>query len=777
MIQLSGAKEHEAEGSDINRIRTPQAKSPMPDSYPDLTQPDCSVAVDEFIIEDSASGASTPDGSSRARTRSGLRKRVREELDKEDGSDDSVESIHAAKKPALKTHVKATRGRGRPPGTKSARLAAKDMLKTDRKKQKAQDAEAEAEVMSYNVKKALSLAKYSARERTAEELVKAVRTGTDTILHCAKRSGNIKGVFQRNFNDAAALILAAVEALAERTLNDEVRRLNEANRCLKNELEDLRKELTLKEHQQNTDPDVPSASIPMEVSGTQSSQLSEREKFEREIIAKCGVMMSARIEGLNDRLLPEKRRIPLAADRRRVETSNDANFSTLPTNNASLSQPIAPEEPQPSTSGEGGNKTVKKAVTKAVAAKAAKAASKTAPKASMKAASKPAEKAEPQKAQSVDGKPETFVSQPAKVAKAPVTKTVTASQPLTKPKKTSALTSRPGRAGRSRVRKPAPPNTPAREEPRPLPPPPKSMDEGWTTVVKRGSKKAQKGTERPQQVSAKPAKAKTAAQKLRPPRSSAIVLTLMEGAEEKGVSYRSIIQDARSRINIEEIGIASLKFAKAKTGGKLLEIPGSTSGDKADVLANKLKEILPADLVRVTRPVKTADVRISGLDDATTSDEVAAAVAKAGGCAAESVRVGEIRQTFAGSGSVVVKVPVAVAKKIGQGRLLVGWVSARIQVLENRPMRCFRCLEGGHVRAQCQTDTDRSELCYRCGRPDHKAKDCSAAPHCSVCAAHGKQADHKTGGKNCHPPKPRRKAAKPVAQRSAGQVEEMDTAK
>ncbi|KAL0878796.1 hypothetical protein ABMA27_003826 [Loxostege sticticalis] len=746
----------------------------MPNSYLDLTQLDCSVAVDELIIEDSESGASTPDGSSRARTRSGLRKRVREELYKEDGSDDSVESNHVAKKPALKTRVKATRGRGRPPGTKAARLAARDLLKTDRKKQKAQDAEAEAEVLSYNVKKALSLAKFSAREQTAEELVKAVRTGTDTILHCAKRSGNIKGVFHRNFNDAAALILAAMEALAERTLNDEVRRLNEANRCLKIELEDLRKELsTLKEHQRKTDQDVPSASIPMEVSGTQLfSQLSEREQFEREIIAKCGVMMSARIEGLNDRLLPEKRRIPLAADLRRNETSNDANVSLL--------TPITPEEPQPSTSGKGGKKTAKKAVTKAMVAKAAKAAPKTAVKASTKVASKPLDKAEPQKAQTANGKPATSASQPAKVAKAPVAEKVSpspASQPLIKTTKAPALTSRPGRAGRSRVRKPAPPNTPARVKPRSLPPPPASMDEGWTTVVKRGSKKAQKGIERPQQVSAKPAKSKTAAQKLRPPRSSAIVLTLMEGAEEKGVSYRSIIQDARSRINIEEIGIASLKFAKAKTGGKLLEIPGSTSGDKADVLANKLKEILPADLVRVTRPVKTADVRISGLDDATTSDEVVAAVAKAGGCAPEAVRVGEIRQTLAGSGSVVVKVPVAIAKKIGQGRLLVGWVSARTQVLENRPMRCFRCLEGGHVRAQCQAETDRSELCYRCGRPDHKAKDCSAAPHCSVCEAHGKPADHKTGGKNCHPPKPRRKAAKPVAQSSARQVEEMDTAK
>ncbi|KAL0860820.1 hypothetical protein ABMA27_009364 [Loxostege sticticalis] len=758
----------------LKRPSRGESRSPAPvDVVPEIGGDIAKQSPAWFDWSAEESGCSTSvDGRSRSR----LGKRTREESIGS-GSDSDTEIASSAKEPAYATGRGRSGRRGRPvrSSARVAQASARELLKNDRRKKQSVEAETEAEGWSLKVQKALNRAKYTAREQTAQELVQAIHTATDTILHCAKRSGNVKGVFHRNFNDAAALIKAAVESLVERTLDDEVRRLSEANKRLAKELEDLRKESSAPQQQLRVEESTPPASIsasdPMDISIIQSSQLLEREQLERDIMAKCGAMMSARIEGLNDRLLPEKRRIPLAADRRKGDASDDAIFPPLPAKTATLSPPTKSVEPQPSTSGKGGNKAAKKTA-------AAKAAPKAALKVVAKAASMPAEKAGSQKAQLTTERPMTSAPQPVKEAKAGKV-TAPTSQPVkgakTPGKKVTApaSTSKPGRASRSRVRNVAP--TTAREEVRPMPTPPTSMDEGWTTVVKRGSKKTQKGAEQTQQASAKPTK--TAVQKLRPPRSSAIVLTLLEGAEEKGVTYQSVMRDARSRINIDEIGITGLKFTKAKTGGKLLEIPGSTSGDKADALANKLKEILPADLVRVTRPVKTADVRISGLDDATTCDEVAAAVAKVGNCAAEAVRVGEIRQSYTGSGSVVVKVPVAVAKKIGQGRLVVGWVSARVQVLENRPMRCYRCLEGGHVRAQCQSETDRSELCYRCGRPDHTAKECSAALHCSVCADHGKPADHKAGGKNCFPPKSNRKAAKPIVQSSAGQVEAMDTAK
>ncbi|KAL0860126.1 hypothetical protein ABMA27_010433 [Loxostege sticticalis] len=490
------------------------------------------------------------------------------------------------------------------------------------------------------------MASFRVREQTAQELVKAVRTATETVAHCTKRSGNISGVFQRNLNDATALIQAAVDSLAERTVNDEIRRLNLVVERLTKENGELRKESAILKEQQVKEFVVPTTNeSPMEI----TPAVDEPSQLERNLTARWSAMMNARFEGIEGRLLPEQRRIPLAADKRR--------------------------EARPSFAEVAGSS-----------------------------------KAQPAKAVATKASPAKTLAAKAPAAKAP-------------------------------------------------------------------GKKPQGGqTARPNAPPTKPAAKKPVTPKLRPPRSSAIVLTLLPGAQEKGVTYETALRDAKSRINISELGISGLRCVKAKTGGKLLEIPGATSGDKADALAAKLKEVLPEELVRISRPTKTVDVRLSGLDDSVTKEEVAEAVSRVGGCAAASIKVGEIRESWAGNGTVVVKVPVAAAKKVAQGRLLVGWVSCRVQVLETKPMRCYRCMESGHVRQQCPNETDRSEMCYRCGGLGHKARDCTAAaPHCPVCADSGKPADHKVGSKNCAPPK-RGKASKPVPTRSTGDsVAAMDT--
>ncbi|XP_063896035.1 sterile alpha motif domain-containing protein 1-like [Helicoverpa armigera] len=97
--------------------------------------------------------------------------------------------------------------------------------------------------------------------------------------------------------------------------------------------------------------------------------------------------------------------------------------------------------------------------------------------------------------------------------------------------------------------------------------------------------------------------------------------------------------------------------------------------------------------------------------------------------------------------------PVTAAKNIVDGRrLLVGWVSAQVKLLDPRPLRCFRCHVGHHVGVRCTSEVDRSALCFRCGQPGHKAVECSATPHCSACAAAGKPAEHRAGSKTCAPP-------------------------
>lgn len=66
------------------------------------------------------------------------------------------------------------------------------------------------------------------------------------------------------------------------------------------------------------------------------------------------------------------------------------------------------------------------------------------------------------------------------------------------------------------------------------------------------------------------------------------------------------------------------------------------------------------------------------------------------------------------------------------GRSASCWVTARVKLLQSRPMQCYRCLQKGHVRAQCTSDVDRSEQCYRYGQPGHRAVKCTSEPKCSL---------------------------------------------
>ncbi|XP_072933691.1 uncharacterized protein [Epargyreus clarus] len=306
--------------------------------------------------------------------------------------------------------------------------------------------------------------------------------------------------------------------------------------------------------------------------------------------------------------------------------------------------------------------------------------------------------------------------------------------------------------------------TPPQKEPRPLPPAPAAMDEGWNVVTRRRSKPAQPsaaqlqpqgaqsatpGSQRPQNK-----EGRRQTRKLRPPRSSAVAIKLQPEALKKGVTYAAALSEAKEKIDLKGLGIESVKFKVSATGARILEIPGASSSDKADTLADKLRAALGEDAV-VSRPVKCAELRVSGLDDAVSAAEVAAAIAGIGGCALASVKTGEIRRNHSGLGTLWLSCPVSAARKVADGgRVLIGWVSAKVSLLEARPLRCYRCLVIGHVREQCSSTVDRSGDCYRCGKSGHIARDCTAvAAHCTACAAAKKPADHRLGGKSCTAPR------------------------
>ncbi|KAJ0182187.1 hypothetical protein K1T71_001556 [Dendrolimus kikuchii] len=243
------------------------------------------------------------------------------------------------------------------------------------------------------------------------------------------------------------------------------------------------------------------------------------------------------------------------------------------------------------------------------------------------------------------------------------------------------------------------------------------------------------------------------APRLRPPTSSAVVLTIQPAAVERGRTYADLLSKAKANIRLADLGIeGGLRLKRARTGARMLLLPGTSSAPQADALAERLRTVLEPEYVRVTRPEKTVYLRISGLDDTTEDEDVAAAIARTTTCSLGSLKASKVRPGPDGMGTTVVACPVAAAKMLlAEGaKLLVGWASATVQALPHRAQRCFRCHETGHVAAACTSEVDRSGSCYRCGQLGHLVTGpCTAKPHCSLCEAAGRPAGHQLGGGAC----------------------------
>ncbi|TLM35173.1 hypothetical protein FEC37_18690, partial [Acinetobacter baumannii] len=152
--------------------------------------------------------------------------------------------------------------------------------------------------------------------------------------------------------------------------------------------------------------------------------------------------------------------------------------------------------------------------------------------------------------------------------------------------------------------------------------------------------------------------------RLRPPRSQAVIVKLQPEAVERGVTYRAVLAEARAKIDTAELGIPIQRIRSAVTGAKVLVVDGADQNEKADLLAEKLREVLPSDSIVVSRPTITAAVRLSGLDESISREELVAEVARIGECPPDTVKVGEIKMSPGGTGQVLVRCPIAGVKRI-----------------------------------------------------------------------------------------------------------------
>ncbi|XP_037302571.1 vegetative cell wall protein gp1-like [Manduca sexta] len=109
-------------------------------------------------------------------------------------------------------------------------------------------------------------------------------------------------------------------------------------------------------------------------------------------------------------------------------------------------------------------------------------------------------------------------------------------------------------------KKPPPQAQPA-PEPRPLPPAPASMETPWVEVVSRNRKKRKPAVA----VNTQPRQpARRAEPKLRPPRSAAVVISLTPAAVAKGLSYKQVLTDAQSKLDLTGLDITRLRAESSR---------------------------------------------------------------------------------------------------------------------------------------------------------------------------------------------------------------------
>lgn len=149
------------------------------------------------------------------------------------------------------------------------------------------------------------------------------------------------------------------------------------------------------------------------------------------------------------------------------------------------------------------------------------------------------------------------------------------------------------------------------------------------------------------------------------------------------------MRTAREKVDLATLNIQGLIPRRAQTGALILEVPGPEEALKGDALASncKLRELLTGEGIRIVRPTKTAEIRIRGVDNGASKEEVLMSVAEAGGCDIMDVRMGELRPTPDGMRSALVRCSInaAIAHKIaGLRRLKIGWMLTKVELLSSR---------------------------------------------------------------------------------------------
>lgn len=216
-----------------------------------------------------------------------------------------------------------------------------------------------------------------------------------------------------------------------------------------------------------------------------------------------------------------------------------------------------------------------------------------------------------------------------------------------------------------------------------------------------------------------------------------------------GATYAQILSKAKQNVSLGNLGIQNLRMRRAVNGALVLELPGPDGRRLAGSLQSTLQDVLKEDAT-VNNPVATGEIRLRGIDPATTQEDVAYELEKLSGCPPKDLKVSAINVMKDGMGVAWVYCPLEYALKIAEiGSITLGWTVVRAELLKKRPVQCFRCWRFGHMRTNCRSDIDRVGACFRCGLIGHAARECNSLPKCVICAADNKESRHRIGTAIC----------------------------
>lgn len=152
----------------------------------------------------------------------------------------------------------------------------------------------------------------------------------------------------------------------------------------------------------------------------------------------------------------------------------------------------------------------------------------------------------------------------------------------------------------------------------------------WSTVVARGKsnkteqqlqqqqqqQQKQRQQQKPAVVGKKVTPSKPRSRKV--PQTAAVVLTCPPG------HYEETMREAKNKIDLKQCGVEKGPGIKtALTGALTFEFSGPEGHVHADRVAQKLRELFNnRDGIRVTRPMKMAELRVRDLEDSIKSDEI-----------------------------------------------------------------------------------------------------------------------------------------------------------